>query len=132
MKKALVLLSLPVALFLGASAAYGQGGVTGLVVDTDGVAVEGARVSLWADGACQMHVFTDAGGAFTFEDVAAGTYTLKAGKPKVGNATLEGVEVTDGEVTDVGTVTLEGGGPHGPQGPAQHKFQHMQQEGQDD
>lgn len=132
MKKALVLLSLPVALFLGASAAYGQGGIIGVVVDADGVAVEGARVSIWLDGACQTHVFTDASGAFTFEDVAAGTYTLKAGKPKVGNATVEEVVVVDGEVTDVGTLTLVGGGPHGPQGPMQHKFQHMEKEGQEE
>lgn len=132
MKKALVLLSLSMAL-MGASAAYAQtGGITGIVVDADGVAVEGARVSIWLDDACQTHVFTDASGAFTFEDVAVGLYTLKAGKPKVGNATVEDVEVLEGEVTDVGTITLIGGGPHGPQGPKQNKFQHMQQEGQED
>jgi hypothetical protein len=110
------------------------GSVTGLVVDEMGAAVEGARVSLHADGQCVGYVFTGADGAYLLEDVAAGVYTIKAGKPQVGNATLEDIEVLEGEITQVPDLVLScsggsgsgsggGSGPHGP------KFKHQNQYG---
>ena len=112
-------------LVLSAGMAFAQvGAVTGIVVDGDNNPVEGARVSLWLDGACQEYVLTDASGAFSFVDVAVGVYDLRAGKPHVGCATVEGVEVLEGEVTDVGVIALEGNGPQEPGGP---KFQYRNQ-----
>lgn len=103
-------------LLIGGIASAQTGTVTGAVVDDEGVPVEGARVSLWLDGHCDGYVLTDAAGTFSLADIDVGTYTLKVGKPKVGQAILEGVVVLDGEVTDVGVITLVGGGPHGPGG----------------
>ncbi len=117
-------------LIAGAASAQ-TGGVTGLIVDPDGNAVEGAKVSLWLDEACQGYAMTDAAGIFNFTDVPIGTYLLKAGKPKVGSAILENVEVLDGQVTDIGTLTLLGSGPHGPNG-GKYQYQHQYQQGQDD
>lgn len=122
-------------LLVGAGAAFAQtGGVTGVVADQNGSLVEGARVSLWQEGVCKMHVLTDAAGVFVLTDVAVGTYTLKAGKPKTGQAMVEGVVVVEAQVTDVGTITLVGSGPNGPgtggklQYEQQHQYQHGQQE----
>lgn len=120
---------------VSAGAALAQvGGVTGLVVDRNGGPVEGAKVSLWLDNVCQGNVLTDAMGVFLFEEVAVGTYTVKAGKPKVGQAVLEGVVVVEGQVTDVGTLTLAGNGPNGPNGSHKNKYQQQNQyqQGQDE
>ena len=123
--------SIAVLLLLMAGAALAQtGGVTGLVVDQENNPVEGARVSLWLDNACTGYVFTDAAGMFNMEDVAVGTYILKAGKPRVGKAILEGVEVIDGQITDVGLITLVGTGPNGPNG-QKFQYQYQQQNGHD-
>jgi hypothetical protein len=111
-------------LLVSAGVAFAQtGGITGVVVDRAGNPVEGARVSLWLDNRCEGSVLTDGSGLFSMADVPVGTYTLKAGKPHFGNVILDGVEVVDGQVTDVGVLALAGGGPHGPQG----KFQHQEQ-----
>jgi len=112
MKKALMAVAL-VAMLAGGAWAQ-TGGVIGLVVDVDGNPVEEARVSLWQDGECVAHVLTDALGAFTFADVPAGIYALNAGKKKVGNASIEQVEVFEGQITDVGTLTLVGKQQCGP------------------
>lgn len=115
-------------LLCSAGMAFAQtGSVVGIVVDADNNPVEGARVSLWLDGACEMHVFTDVDGAFTFLDVPVGVYDLRCGKPRVGQASIEDVAVVEGEVTDVGVLALEGSGPHDPNGPKfqyQNQFQH--------
>ena len=110
---------------LAAGAALAQvGGITGIVVNGDGVPVEGARVSLWLDGQCDGYVIADANGVFAFEEVAVGTYSVKAAKPQVGQVTLDGVEVIENEITDVGTLALVCGGPQGSGGP---KFQYQMQ-----
>jgi hypothetical protein len=105
--KKLLWVSLIALMFAGAAFAQ-TGSVAGIVVDAQGNAVDGARVSLWAGGRCLMNVATDAAGAFTLANVAAGTYSLRVGKPHVGNAVLDGVVVNDGEITNVGTITLNG------------------------
>lgn len=113
---------------LAAGSALAQvGGVTGIIVDRDGQPVESARVSLWSDGGCVEHVFTDAAGVFLLEDVEVGTYDLRAGKPHVGNVTLEDIIVVEGQITDVGILQLVGGGPHG--GGVKFQFEHQFQGG---
>ena len=80
-------------------------------------------MSLHDGTTCVVFVLTDGAGAFLLADVAAGTYILRAGLPRVGQATVDGVVVIDGQTTDVPTITLAGSGPngpnvpHGPQGP---------------
>ena len=106
MRKALLALGM-VALLAGSALAQ-TGSVTGLVVDAFDNPVEGAKVSVWQDGVCLTNVLTDASGAFTITDLAAGTYMLKAGKPKVGTVIVASIEVIDGETLDVGTLTLVG------------------------
>jgi hypothetical protein len=107
MRKAMLLTLAMVTLMVGTAWAQ-TGGVTGNVVGRDGAVVEGARVSLWLDGDCQGYVLSDADGVFTFTDVEVGVYELRAGMKKIGNAYIDGVEVLEGEVTDVGTLTLAG------------------------
>ncbi len=69
-----------------------------------------------------MFVLTDAAGVFNLADVPVGIYTLKAAKPRVGQFQLAGVEVVEGQVTDVGQVSLAGQGSQGPKGP-KHQYQ---------
>lgn len=126
MKRTLLALALLSVLFAGTALAQ-VGGIIGTVVDANGAVVEGARVSIWLDGACQGYVLTGADGTFLMEDVAVGTYSVKAAKPQLGQVMVDAVVVLEGEITDVGLLTLAGGGPHG-HGP---KFQ-FQQQGQVD
>ncbi|MBU1699571.1 MAG: carboxypeptidase-like regulatory domain-containing protein [Candidatus Eisenbacteria bacterium] len=106
MRKVLFALGM-IALLAGGAWAQ-TGAVTGLVVDGNGDAVEGARVSLWQDGVCVAYVLTEASGVFNLIDIPEGIYNLKAGMKRVGQALIEGVEILDGQITDVGTVTLVG------------------------
>ncbi len=120
--------TLAICLLTAGMAAAQTGSVTGLVVDDMGAPVEGARVSLHADGMCVAHMFTGADGTYLFEDVAVGIYTVKAGLKQVGNASIEGIEVLEGEVTQVPDLVLAGtgGGGSGPHGP---KYKHQNQYG---
>lgn len=127
MKRTLLALALLTSLIAGAASAQ-VGGITGLVVDCNGAVVEGARVSLWQDGRCVGFVLTGADGIFLMEDIAVGLYGLKAAKPQVGQVTVDGVEVLEGQITDVGTLALAGQGPHPPNGGG--KYQHQQQQQQ--
>jgi hypothetical protein len=122
MKRTLLALALLTVLFAGTALAQ-VGGITGVVFDANGAVVEGARVSIWQDGACKGYVLTGADGIFLMEEVAVGTYSVKAAKPQVGQVMLDAVVVLEAEITDVGILTLAGGGPHG-HGP---KFQYQQQ-----
>ena len=120
--------TLAICLLTAGMAAAQTGSVTGLVVDELGAPIEGARVSLHADGICVAHMFSDADGTYLFEDVAVGIYTVKAGLKQVGNASIEGIEVFDGQLTTVDPLVLAGtgGGGSGPHGP---KYKHQNQYG---
>ena len=111
MKKMLFTL-LAIALLAGPAFAQ-TGSITGTVADCLGNPVEEARVSLWGDGHCLGYVLTDDTGAFTLTDVAPGVYEVRAGKQQVGHATVEGVEVMDGQVANIGLMTLIGKQQHG-------------------
>lgn len=124
MKKILALLT--VGLLSAGVAAAQVGSVTGLVVDGLGEPVEGARVSLHNETGCAGYVLTGPDGAYLFEEVAVGVYTVRAGKPQVGSATIEGVEVLEGELTTVDPLVLECSGPGGGSGP-QHGPQYQNQ-----
>lgn len=95
---------------LFSGAAFAQTGVLmGTVVDSKGLPVEAARVSLWVDGVCtSIYVMSDLAGIFVFENLAVGTYSIHAGKKTVGSVVLDGVVVNEGEVTDAGTLILVG------------------------
>ncbi len=124
MKKMLGLLTI---CLLAAGAASAQTAiVNGTVTDDQGAVVENARVSLHLEGQCVAHVFTNADGFYEFTEVAAGTYDVKAGKPRVGTATVEDVVVDEGATVTVDLV-LGGTGPQGPSGPHGPKYQHQQQ-----
>ena len=125
MKRILGLLA--ICLMAAGMASAQTGAVTGTVTDDLGAAVEGARVSLHAGGRCVAHVFTGADGVYLLEDVPVGIYTVKAGKPQVGNASIDGVEVIEGETTTVDLILgCSGGGGTGPHGP---KYRHQSQQG---
>jgi hypothetical protein len=103
------LLAIVCALLFSGAAIAQTGVVMGTIVDVKGIPVEGARVSLWADGVCTgTYVTSDLTGVFVFENVAIGTYAIHAGKKTVGSVVLNGVIVTEGQVTDVGTLVLLG------------------------
>ena len=122
MKKVLCLLAIGL---MGAGMASAQtGSVAGMVIDGEALPVEGARVSLHAETSCVAYVFTGPDGLYLFEEVPVGIYTVKAGKPHVGNASIEGIEVLDGQTTLVPDLTLECGGGGG-NGPYTYKYQHQ-------
>lgn len=123
MKKVLCLLAIGL---LSAGVAVAQtGGVTGAVVDETGAAVENARVSLQNETGCVGFVLTDADGVYLFEEVPVGIYTVKAGLPQVGNASIDDIEVVEGLVTQVPDLVLVcGGGGGGGQGPHGPKYYH--------
>jgi len=113
MRKVL-LLSATLLLVVGLAAATGTGTVRGTVVDSDGVPVDGARVSLHAeDGTCWAYLYTEGDGAFVFDDVPVGSYLLVAAKKHVGSAS-EDVTVTDGGIAVFDLVLM--GGAHAGQG----------------
>jgi hypothetical protein len=109
-------LSLIALLVLAGSALAQTGTVVGTVQNSLELPAEGARVSLHDGTQCLGYVLTDANGAFSLVDVAVGTYTLRVGLQRVGQATVEGVEVVDGGQTVVPMITLGGCVPHGPKG----------------
>jgi len=115
--------SLAALLVLAGPALAQTGTVVGTVVDADEFPVEAARVSLHMGDECIVNVLTNTDGEYILEDVEAGMYTLKAGKPRVGSATVEDVVVVEDETTEVPTIILAGSGPHGPHGRKGSKFQ---------
>ncbi len=131
MRKLLGLLA--VCLMASGIAAAQTGSVTGMVVDGQGAAIEGARVALQAEGQCVAQVFTGADGVYLFDDVAVGIYTVKASKMQVGCASIEDVEVLEGQVTQVPDLVLGcgggsgGGGGGGGSCPHGGKEQHQEQ-----
>ncbi len=126
MKKTLFLVL--AGMLICATTAFAQtGSVIGTVVDSNGAPVADARVSLHQGDVCLLHVLTDADGQYEFSDVPVGIYLLKAGKPRVGNAVVEEVEVIEGQITEVPTITLTGSGPHGPKFQFQNEHQNEYQ-----
>jgi hypothetical protein len=105
------------------------GSVTGMVIDGQGAAIEGARVALQVDGHCVTHVLTGADGVYLFEDVAAGVYTVKANKMQVGCATSEEFTLDPGQAITLPDLVLGCGGGGGGGGGGHHggKEQHQEQ-----
>ena len=91
------------------------GSITGTVVDAAGRAVETFEVlALPGEGVRQMprrRSFTDEGGRFTLDEIpGAGTYSVQVSARDSGRQVVRGVKVTDGQVTDVGRITLAAAG----------------------
>ena len=105
-----------VSMFALTGIALAEGTIIGTVVDQAGDPVADARVGLQEEEVCSTFVFTNEDGEFVFEDVLAGTYTVKASKRQAGNGTIEGVEVFDDETTELDPITLTAGGGSGPGG----------------
>lgn len=105
-----------VSMFALTGVALAEGTIVGTVVDEFGDPIADARVGLQQEGVCSLFVYTDEGGAYVFENVAAGLYDVKASLRQVGNGIAESIEVLDGETTDVDPIVLSAGGGSGPGG----------------
>jgi hypothetical protein len=79
------------------------GGITGTVTDSSETAIPRAVLEL--KGADRLRVTADSAGAFRFDDLEAGTYTLRASSPNTGIA-VEEVTVAEGEIVDAGRLTV--------------------------
>lgn len=78
------------------------GSVKGTVVPADGA------TKAWAISATDTFSTDIANGAFEIGNVKPGTYNITIeGKAPYKNASKEGVEVKEGEATDVGEIKLE-------------------------
>lgn len=74
------------------------GGISGTVLDPQGAVISGAHISLTLEpGKETRTTVSDGSGAFRFEDLPAGTYTLRSDAVSgFGPALAEGVVVSDG------------------------------------
>ncbi len=82
----------------------GHGKVTGRVVDSTGTAINGATVIISAviDGSSVYpDLLTDSNGGFTFSDVSAGVYFIRAEKNGKQNDTCIRIELAPGETRTV-------------------------------
>jgi large repetitive protein len=91
------------------------GSITGTVVDAAGRAVETFEViAMPGEGTRQpprRRPFTDEAGRFTLDGIpGAGTYSLQVVARDSGRQVVPDVKVADGQVTDVGRITLASGG----------------------
>ena len=109
-KKGFILLSVLLALIafgFGSQTAFAQGSVAGTVIDAEGAAVAGAMVNIHGMGGFgrgqrpfMERAETDENGAFGFEEVPEGDYTVTAMARELGMAHAR-IEVADGEETAV-------------------------------
>lgn len=97
-----------------ASTAFAQGSIEGTITDAKGKGVANVSVTVvGANGKAVATVKTDADGAYTFEDIAAGTYKIAAyGAPGLNSAFRENVVVEDDDTATV-DLTLAAESPNG-------------------
>ena len=92
------------------------GTLTGRVVDASGRPAEDARVEAESAGASPRETRSmgapanEGDGRFTFRDVGAGIYVVRARAPGLGEGSLTGVRVVAGRATDAGTIALAASG----------------------
>lgn len=104
-----VLCLLAVAAFIGvpAQAQLTTGSVTGTVTDAQGAVIAKATVTLTNnDTGVTREVETNDQGAFAFDRVRPGMYTLRISSQGFSTAEMKNVEVTVGKVSALGTVAL--------------------------
>ncbi len=77
--------------------------ISGRFIDSQETAVEGATVELMGDD--QLRTVADSTGAFSFKELVAGTYRLRASSLRTGIAVQE-VKVAPGQALDVGTIQV--------------------------
>jgi hypothetical protein len=75
------------------------GRLTGFVTDTNDVAVDGAQVAIIAADTVYTTSFTDEVGAYTVIGIDAGTYNVEYAKEGYETATVEELEIIEGNVT---------------------------------
>lgn len=82
----------------------GAGAITGRIASSDADSVLGARVSILGT---QFAATAARNGAFIMEGVPAGAYSVEVRTDGFDPLLLDNVQVADGEITDLGTITLE-------------------------
>jgi outer membrane receptor protein involved in Fe transport len=98
-----IMLVLALLCSIPAAAAAQTGAVSGTVLDASGAVVPGATVVL--TGPSSLSTVSRADGAYTFRNVAPGTYRLAVTLPGFAPATREGIAVTSASV-DVPPISL--------------------------
>jgi protocatechuate 3,4-dioxygenase beta subunit len=93
------------------------GSITGRVVDAEGRTIEAFRVSAerlerdrQGSGGNRFKDVAAADGAFALEDLAEGTYAVRASAPEMAPGTVSGVRVTAGQPSEAGLIRLARGG----------------------
>lgn len=69
--------------------------VSGVILDTDGAAIAGAKVRLIGEGVTREQT-TSEQGRYAFVSVPAGTYMLRASAPGFGEGVLPAIKIADG------------------------------------
>ncbi len=82
------------------------GSVSGTVTDPSGALVPSATVVLSGGGGFSKSGQSNAGGAFSFEQLSAGQYSLAVSAPGFAAFSLPGIQVTNGKST-LSNVTLQ-------------------------
>ncbi len=86
------------------------GSLAGTLVDQTRTVVRGARVTLTSSTGAMFSTLSDQLGAFSFENLPPGTYTLRVTKSGLPRFEMPGVQVTSGQASALGIVTMRGGG----------------------
>ena len=89
-----------------------MGSVAATVVDIRLFVVEGATITLESveRAGIVFQAQTDRMGSFSLDGIPAGRYKVRVSRRGFRNFTLSRVEVTPGALTDLGQITLSGGG----------------------
>ena len=89
-----------------------MGSVAATVVDIRLFVVEGATITLESveRAGIAFQAQTDRMGSFSLDGIPAGRYKVRVSRRGFRNFTLSRVEVTPGALTDLGQITLSGGG----------------------
>jgi hypothetical protein len=101
-------------LLLSAATASAQvtGGITGAVIDAQGLVIPGATVTLISDtrNTTVGSTVTNERGVFVIANVSPDVYTILIEMPSFQTLRRSGIEISPGPTTGVGSVTLDVGG----------------------
>ena len=110
--KTVVLVVAALAVALPTAAQITTASVTGTVKDPQGGVIPGATVTLISEtqGTQSSNVFTNSNGDFTFANVKPDRYTLQVTMEGFKTLKKEGIVVSAGDRTILGSMTIEVGG----------------------
>ena len=96
----------------GSGLAQVTGGITGSVIDAQGLVVPGATVTLISDtrGTVVGSTVTNERGVFVIANVSPDVYTILVEMPSFKTLKRSGIEISPGPTTSVGTFTIDVGG----------------------